>query len=289
MFTTLLILVFLLVTALLATGTGWNNVLSPDRNELVFAGRHREYGAYKLRQEHPRTMVLAMFIGVGLVSTALLLPTLFRGEVIVPDQVRIVEINDRILEIINPVTRTKVDPLTGPKPATPQPSGPVQGAGPLVAVDTLDKTPIDTAAVDPGPKPDPNPGTGGDPGKLPTPGGGETGGETGGTGVYSPWELDKNPEYPGGEKALGAYLSRSIHYPEIDITARNEGRVTVGFIVRTDGSVTDVSVLQGVSPTIDAEAVRVVKAMIKWIPGKFKQQEANVRYALPIVFKLAKN
>ncbi len=73
------------------------------------------------------------------------------------------------------------------------------------------------------------------------------------------------------------------------ITARNEGRVTVGFIVRTDGSVTDVSVLKGVSPTIDAEAVRVVKAMIKWIPGKFKQQEANVRYALPIVFKLAKN
>lgn len=286
MLTTALILGFLLITTLLATGNGWNNVLSPDRNDLVFAGRNREYGAYKLRQEHHRTMVIALFTGLGIVGTAVFLPTLFRTTSELVPLVKIVEIDDKVLDIINPTTKPKVDPVSTPEPPTPRPSDPAIGSGAVVAVDSVAKAPVDTTATDPGPKPDPNPGGGGTPGKVPVGGGSPTGAGTEGGEVRNGWELDKNPEYPGGEKALAAYLSRSIRYPERDIDEHREGRVTVGFIVRTDGSVTDVSILQGVSPTMDAEAIRVVKAMIKWIPGKFKQQEANVRYALPIVFKL---
>lgn len=286
MITTALILGFLLLTIILATGSGWNNVLSPDRNDLVFTGRNREYGAYKLRQEHHRTMLIALFTGLGIVGSIILIPSLFRADGPITPQMRVVDIDDRILEIIAPSTKPK--DLTPPdaQPTPPKPSDPVIGSGPIVAIDSAATAPLDTTATDPGPTPNPNPGGGGVPGKIPI-GGGTSGGDgTGDDNVVDPWGAEKPPEYPGGEKALSAYLSRSIRYPTKDIDERNEGRVMVGFIVRTDGSVTDVNILKGVSPTIDAEALRVVKAMIKWIPGKFNQREANVRYALPIVFKL---
>lgn len=286
MLTTAFILGFLLLTIVLATGTGWNNVLSPDRNDLVFTGRNREYGAYKLRQEHHRTMIIALFTGLGIVGAAILVPTLFRAEGTITPQVRVIDIDDQILEIISPSVKPKDLPSSDPHPTPPKPSDPVIGSGPMVAVDSAATAPVDTTATDPGPTPNPNPGGGGAPGKDPIGGGTSGGGGTGDDDVVDPWGAEKPPEYPGGEKALSAYLSRSIRYPIKDIDDRNEGRVIVGFIVRTDGSVTDVSILKGVSPTIDAEAMRVVKAMIKWIPGKFKKREANIRYALPIVFKL---
>lgn len=285
MFTTALILVFLLITALLATGTGWNNVLSPERNELVFADRNRDYGAYKLRQEHHRTMLLAMGIGLTIVGTTILVPTLFRSAVIETPRVQVIEIDDHIFDVVDPTLPKPTTPE--PQPPKPQPSAPMVGAGLIVAVDSMPAAPVDTAAHDPGPKPDPNPGGGGKP--DPGAGGGPNGGGGGGTGPKDQWELESLPEYPGGEPALHRYLSREVHYPEIDVDARHEGRVTVGFIIRSDGSVTDVKVLKGVSPTIDAEAERVVRAMIKWKPGRFNKREVDVRYALPIVFKLAKN
>ncbi|MBL7950114.1 MAG: energy transducer TonB [Flavobacteriales bacterium] len=287
MFTTLLILVFLLITALLATRTGWNDVLSPARNELVFAGRNQDYGAYKLRQEQPRTMVIALFAGLAFVGTLAFLPTQFKNTVVEVPKVPEVNIDDVIFEL------GKSDPVKpkDPDPVRPdnKPSAPVLGSGILVAKDSVATTPKDTTSTDPGPKPDPDPGGGGKPGPGPVVSGGSGKGTETGTSTKETWELEALPEYPGGEPAMHRYLSRTVHYPEIDVTAGNEGRVTVGFIVRADGSVSDVKVLKGVSPTIDAEAVRVVKAMGKWKPGKFNKREVDVRYALPIVFKLAKN
>lgn len=284
MIATALILAFLLVTTLLATGTGWSNVLSSDRNDLVFAGRNQDYGAYRIRREHHRTMIFAVLIAFGIAGGALGIPLLFRGEPITLPPVIVVDIDDKVLGIFDPPVKTQApDPL--PQPPAPKPSGPVIGAGPIVAVDSMPTTVLDTVATDPGPSPGGNPGGG--PGPDPGPVGG--GGSPTGTGtsiVKNGWELEEMPEYPGGESALHRYLNREVKYPEIDIIGRQEGRVTVGFIIRSDGSVTDVQVLKGVSPTIDAEALRVVRKMIKWKPGKFNQREVDVRYNLPIVFKL---
>ena len=285
MMTTALILGFLLITALLATGTGWNNVLSPDRNNLVFAGRNQEYGAYRMRREHHRTMVMAMLIGFGLAGATVGLPLLFRGEAVVGPRVPEVYIDERIIDIFEAPAPAKT-PDPAPQPSAPRPSDPILGAGPVVAVDSVPTVDVDTTSTDPGPSTGTNPG-GGTPGPAPGPstgGGSTTGGGT--STVKNGWELESLPEYPGGEVALHKYLSREVNYPDIDIVGRREGRVTVGFIIRSDGSVTDVKVLQGVSPTIDAEAERVVRRMIKWKPGKFNQREVDVRYALPIVFKL---
>lgn len=285
MITTALILAFLLITALLATGTGWSNVLSTDRNELVFAGRNQAYGAYRMRQEHHRTMFFALLAGLGFVGAVALLPTLFRGEPIAapPSPGKVVV--DLVfpptpLEAVKPKSASKPTPV----PPAPKPAAPVKTTGPLIAVDSARTTIEDTTRTTSLPSSSPGGGTSTSTG----PGtGATTDGEADGDDPKPIWELEKLPEYPGGEAAMHRYLIREIRYPNDAVDARLEGRVTVGFIIRADGSVTDVKVLKGLSPTIDAEAERVVRRMIKWIPGKFNKREVDVRYALPIVFRLS--
>lgn len=278
-----LLFLCLVLTALLAADGGWNNVLSAARNDLVFAGRNQDYGAYKLRREHPRTMLLSLLLGLGLVGAVATLPMAWRSEpaVLVKPQVVIDDV------IFDPVTADPVAPKPpDPLPPQPQPSGPSLGSGVLTAVDSVPAIPVDTvtAVV----IPDPGPGAGGgtrpDPG--PVGGGGTDGGSDGGSAVKNGWEVDVMPEYPGGEPALHRYLSRSIIYPNDAIHEREEGRVVVGFVVTSDGSVAETTILKGVSPTIDAEAIRVVRKMVKWKPGRFRDREVNVRYQLPIMFKL---
>lgn len=86
------------------------------------------------------------------------------------------------------------------------------------------------------------------------------------TKVYD--EVDEMPSFPGGLNGLMTFLSQNMVYP---VTAQEngvQGRVIVSFVVETDGSITDVKVARSVDPSLDREAMRVVKAMPKWTPGK---------------------
>ena len=94
------------------------------------------------------------------------------------------------------------------------------------------------------------------------------------------------PVFPGGQDGMMKYLSDNIKYPEEAMKADIEGRVFTRFIVNEDGSVSDVEILRSVHPLLDAEAVRVVKAMPKWTPGKVGGKAVKVRYSLPLVFRL---
>ncbi len=98
--------------------------------------------------------------------------------------------------------------------------------------------------------------------------------------------VEKMPEFPGGEKALSDYLKKEIKYPQSAIKDKIQGLVIVSFIVETDGSVSSVNVLKGVSEELDNEAVRVVKAMPKWTPGYQKSKAVRVMLNLPIRFQL---
>jgi protein TonB len=285
MLTTALFLGFLVLTALLASGSGWSDVLSTQRNELVFADRNQAYGAYQLRREQGRTLLLSLVTALGTVSAILFLPGLFADHTIpVPGPSVAVDV------VIDPVVAPVVAPKVTPTTATPRPpAAPRPSSGPLLAVDSIPHTPVDTMTKTTDTSLTPGSGDKGGPGTtIPGDGGTHRGAGDGGD-IKNGWELESMPEYPGGDKALYAYLGREVRYPDIDIDARREGRVMVGFIIRADGSVTDVQVLQGISPTLDAEATRVVRKMIKWIPGRFNQRKVDVRYALPIVFKLARN
>lgn len=97
--------------------------------------------------------------------------------------------------------------------------------------------------------------------------------------------IEDLPEFPGGSKKLFEYLMENTHYPdEPELCA--QGRVVVTFIVETDGSLSDVKVIRGIHPLFDEEAVRVVKSMPKWKPGKQNGEPVRVKYSVPVFFRL---
>lgn len=97
------------------------------------------------------------------------------------------------------------------------------------------------------------------------------------------------PEYPGGYNAMFDFISKNVKYPKESKEKGIEGRVYVQFVVEKDGSLNEITVLRGVSEDIDAEAIRVVKAMPNWKPGMNEGKTVRVQYVLPFNFKLSGN
>lgn len=94
------------------------------------------------------------------------------------------------------------------------------------------------------------------------------------------------PQYPGGQIAMMKYIMENMKYPEQAMKEGIQGRVTVRFIVEKDGSISDVRPIHSVHTLLDKEAVRVVKSMPKWTPGKQNGKPVRVQLIVPIMFKL---
>lgn len=105
-------------------------------------------------------------------------------------------------------------------------------------------------------------------------------------GTKSSQVIEEMPMFPGGEKALVTYLKENLKYPTVPAEKGIQGRVIVLFKVEADGSLTDVRIGGSVDPSIDREALRLVKAMPKWIPGKQDGKPVPVKFQLPITFSL---
>ena len=97
---------------------------------------------------------------------------------------------------------------------------------------------------------------------------------------------EQMPSYVGGQSALMRYLVENVRYPKAAVEAKQQGRVVINFIVEKDGAISNVNVVRSVTPTLDAEAVRVIKAMPKWVPGKQDGQFVRVKYNVPVSFRL---
>ena len=100
--------------------------------------------------------------------------------------------------------------------------------------------------------------------------------------------VEQMPEFPGGMPAMMEFLQTNIKYPKDAIKQNVGGRVMVMFVVEPDGSLSNVRVARKVFPSLDAEAVRVVKAMPKWKPGKEKGRAVRVNFTMPVVFSIKK-
>ena len=98
--------------------------------------------------------------------------------------------------------------------------------------------------------------------------------------------VEQMPEFPGGMPAMIEFLQTNLNYPKDAKKQKVGGRVLVMFVVETDGSMSNVRVAKKVFPSLDAEALRVVKAMPKWNPGKEKGKPVRVNFTIPIVFSL---
>ena len=99
--------------------------------------------------------------------------------------------------------------------------------------------------------------------------------------------VESMPEFPGGQQALFKYLSENVKYPVIAQENGIQGRVICQFVVNKDGSIVDVEVVRsGGDPSLDKEAIRVIKSMPKWKPGKQRGKPVRVKYTVPVNFKL---
>ena len=99
--------------------------------------------------------------------------------------------------------------------------------------------------------------------------------------------VETMPEFPGGQQALFKYLSENVKYPVIAQENGIQGRVICQFVVNKDGAIVDVEVVRsGGDPSLDKEAIRVIKSMPKWNPGKQRGKAVRVKYTVPVNFRL---
>jgi protein TonB len=99
-------------------------------------------------------------------------------------------------------------------------------------------------------------------------------------------KVDELPDFPGGDTALLQFIAENTKYPNDAKEKGIQGKVIMRFKVKEDGSVSDVAVLNGISPSIDAESIRVVGSLPKFTPGKLKGKNVAVWYMVPITFAL---
>ena len=98
--------------------------------------------------------------------------------------------------------------------------------------------------------------------------------------------VEQPPSFPGGDAVLMEYLNNNINYPAIAVENLIQGKVTCSFVVGKDGSIQDVRVERSVDGSLDKEAVRVIKSMPRWIPGRQGGNAVKVKYYLPVTFRL---
>ena len=103
------------------------------------------------------------------------------------------------------------------------------------------------------------------------------------------YNINAAPSFPGGQDSLIAFIKSNITYPTVDMAMKHQGRVTLSFVVEADGSLSDITVVEPLSPGLDREAVRVVRLMPKLRPGERNGVNVRTRMTLPIYFRLSNN
>ncbi len=99
--------------------------------------------------------------------------------------------------------------------------------------------------------------------------------------------VEEPPTFPGGQEAMYAWMKNNLRYPEMAAQNNIQGKVIIQFVVEKDGSIGEVKVARGRDQDLDKEAVRMVKSMPKFIPGRMNGQSVRVWFTLPVSFKLA--
>ena len=100
--------------------------------------------------------------------------------------------------------------------------------------------------------------------------------------------VEQMPEYPGGMSAMMEFIGKNIKYPVAAQKAKIQGRVVIQFIVDKEGNIICPRVIRGADPLLDAEAIRLTTIMPKWKPGMQRGQAVNVKYTVPIMFRLSR-
>jgi len=253
------------------------NIKAPAFDDIVFEFRNKEYGAYKLRKKYNRTVMWALLVGILVIATAVITPYLNAKalENRLKRAERQVEIKMENLDQPN-------EQVAPPPPPPPPPADVVQQQKyvPPVVVDSIkpeDVTQLMTT----------------DDAKV----------EVKDQEVVEVVEVkeevqeaepeeipfvvvEEMPQFPGGDGELLKYIGEHTQYPDIAKENNIQGRVIVRFCVTAKGGVSQVSILKGVDPELDAEAIRVVNTLPPFRPGKQGGKPVPVWYMVPITYTL---
>jgi periplasmic protein TonB len=259
--------------------SNWNSCIDFERNELVFENRNKRFGAYVIRRDYPRTMLLA-FLTSCLFMGSLFIPFLMKSPQGMPNA-----LSEKFSEVISLETFIP-PPIELTPPSITPPSPPVQNAkeltNPVVVNDKI-ATPdvLMTTGTIPAPV-------------LPANGGTITSTSISGMAtLVIPEKIPENtvkkwaeimPKFQGGEEKLFSYLSSHIRYPSKALQNNIAGTVYVSFVVDTSGLITNVQLIRGLSQDCDLEAMKAVKNMPKWIPGSQNGKKVSVEMSLPVRF-----
>lgn len=273
--------------------------VTPNSNvtldDMVFANRNKAYGAYALRKEYPGIATRALIIGGIVFTLSVLAPTIYGA--LKPEDTT--EVNMKEVDLMK-LPPPPIDPNEPPPPPPPPVEAPkvntVKFLPPEVKPDeeVPEETPPpkveelkEAVAAEKTQEGDPNaeevivaPEASAGPTKV------EAAVEAAPKEEEVFTVVEQNPEPAGGMAALGSYLGKNLRYPPAAQRANVAGKVFVSFVVNTDGSIQDVQVLKGLGFGTDEEAVRVVKGMPKWKPGKQSGRPVRVKFNLPISFTL---
>jgi protein TonB len=249
----------------------------PSLDDIVFENRNKEYGAYDIRRRYSRTMSLSILIGIIVVLTAAIVPYIRAKNIA---QVKQRDANEVIAEMANDLQQEEAAPPPPPPPPPPEEQQTVVKYVAPVGVDTIKpdeasqfmtaddvvETVVDAEVVE----------------------------------VIeqvqeeiqeeAPQEVfvvvEEMPSFPGGDVELFKFIYDNIKYPELAKENNIQGKVILRFCVTYKGTVDQVSIVRGVDPSLDNEAIRVIKMLPLWKPGKQGGKPVNVWYSVPINFQL---
>ena len=262
--------------------------------DLVFEGKNKEYGAYQLRHENPKTTVKALLLASTLFVLLFTIPMIVHhfGEKPIASSKPILDETLIITDVVFPPKKEPEKAKALPPAKKEEPKKEIDKknlVNPTVVEKEKAKTDI---ATNKEAETNPNQGSPEGTGTTPLTGGteggngsGETesggGGEELPTGAYVEATLDVKPAFPGGMDKFYSYVARNFRSPETDNDKAI--RVLVSFVIEKDGSMTDIRVLRNPGYGLDKEAIRVLKSLkIKWSPGMIKGKPVRTAYSLPI-------
>lgn len=253
--------------------------------DLVFKGRNQEYGAYEVRRVYPRNAVLGIVLAIVLFTLAISAPLIIKLITnALPDE-KVVTVNTTTnLEEPPPVDKTQ--PATPPPPPPPPLKSTIKFTPPVIKPDeeVPDEPPPTQEKlqeVDAG-----KTTVEGDPDADVDLTGLDGTGDVIGEVEQAFIAVEEMPEFPGGESALIAHIAKNTKYPGIARENNIEGRVFISFVVEKDGSISDAKVIRGIGGGCDEEALRVIKALPRFKPGKQNGRAVRVQYNVPVNFKL---
>jgi len=252
-----------------------NNI--PDFDDLIFESRNKEYGAYKLRKSYGRILAVSTFIGVFIALCAAIIPFLIenKSKHVIPGGPRYVQV--QMDDFIPPDEEYYL-------PAPPPPSGQMQEIKYIApeVVDTIITSKSTLVTTDEA---------------LAYSGDTTVAGNStvfsddllsgeGGSGQDEPFLIvEEMPSFMGGDiNKFRQWIQKRAIYPEQAIDHNIKGAVIITFIIEQDGSVSNVTIVRGVHPLLDNEALRVISSSPKWRPGLQRGRAVRVRYSIALIF-----